>query len=231
MAAIGNATKHGFLVREGDALERLAKVSKITFDKTGTLTFGTPKGIAVESVSAFEKDDIFALTAAAEQFSEHPLGKAIVKCYGRKPQAAEEFRMIPGEGVTAKVDSKRIKAGNLKMITGNGDISLFPSLVSGTERYLNEGSTVIYVAVDDELAGYIVLSDTVREESAAMIEALGKIGVEPVLLTGDNQNAASAIAGILNPVIGVLVHNAGSVFVIINSSLLLGWKGKRVFEK
>lgn len=337
MAAIGNATKHGFLVREGDALERLAKVSKITFDKTGTLTFGTPKVIAVESVSAFEKDDIFALTAAAEQFSEHPLGKAIVKCYGRKPQAAEEFRMIPGEGVIAKADGKRIKAGNLKMITGNGDISLSPSLVSGTERYLNEGSTVIYVAVDEELAGYIVLSDTVREESAAMIEELGKIGVEPVLLTGDNQNAASAIAGqlhiekvhanclpedklkwirsyqekkeavcmigdgvndapalkmadvgiamggvgsdiavdaadialvddevkelphllalskrmmatikwnltfsmalnflaialaitgILNPVIGALVHNAGSVFVIINSSLLLGWKGK-----
>lgn len=142
MAAIGNATKHGFLVREGDALERLAKVSKITFDKTGTLTFGTPKVIAVESVSAFGKDDIFALTAAAEQFSEHPLGKAIVKCYGRKLQAAAEFRMIPGEGVTAKADGKRIKAGNLRMITGNGDISFSPSLVSGTERYLNEGSTV-----------------------------------------------------------------------------------------
>lgn len=335
MAAIGNATKHGFLVREGDALERLAKVSKITFDKTGTLTYGTPKVIAVESVSAYEKDDIFALTAAAEQFSEHPLGKAIVKCYGRKPQAAEEFRMVPGEGVTARVDGKRIKAGNLKMIAGNETILLSPSLASGSGRYLNEGSTVIYVAVDEVIAGYIVLSDTVREESAAMIEALGQIGVEPVLLTGDNQNAASAIArqlhiekvhanclpedklkwigtyqekkeavcmigdgvndapalkmadvgiamggvgsdiavdaadialvddevkelphllalskrmmatikwnltfsmalnflaialaitGILNPVIGALVHNAGSVFVIINSALLLGWK-------
>lgn len=338
MAAIGNATRHGFLVREGDALERLANVSKISFDKTGTLTYGTPKVIAVESVSAYGKDDIFALTAAAEQFSEHPLGKAIVKCYGRKPQAAEEFCMFPGAGVTARVDGKRIKAGNLKMIAGNGDILLSPSLASRAGRYLNEGSTVSYVAVNDELAGYLVLSDTVREESAAMIEALGKIGVEPVLLTGDNQNAASAIAGqlhiekvhanclpedklkwigfyqkkkeavcmigdgvndapalkmadvgiamggvgsdiavdaadialvddeikelphllalskrmmatikwnltfsmalnflaialaitgILNPVIGALVHNAGSVFVIINSSLLLGWKGKR----
>ncbi|MDO4339035.1 MAG: cation-translocating P-type ATPase [Eubacteriales bacterium] len=339
MAAIGNATRHGFLVREGDALERLAKVSKITFDKTGTLTYGTPKVIAAESVSDLEKDDIFALTAAAEQFSEHPLGKAIVKCYGRKPQAAEEFRMVPGEGVTARVAGKWVKAGNLKMIAGDGAALLSPSLASGAGRYLNEGSTVIYVAVDDELAGYLVLSDTVREESAAMIAALGKIGVEPVLLTGDNQNAASAIAqqlhiekvhanclpedklkwirsyqekkeavcmigdgvndapalktadvgiamggvgsdiavdaadialvddevkelphllalsrrmmatikwnltfsmilnflaialaitGILNPVIGALVHNAGSVFVIINSSLLLGWKEKRV---
>lgn len=87
MAAIGNATKHGFLVREGDTLECLANVTKITFDKTGTLTYGTPKVIAVESVSARGKDDIFALIAAAEQFSEHSLGKAIVKCYGRKPQA------------------------------------------------------------------------------------------------------------------------------------------------
>lgn len=111
MAAIGNATKHGFLVREGDALERLAKVSKITFDKTGTLTYGTPKVTAVESVSAYGEDDIFALAAAAEQFSEHPLGKAIVKCYGGKLQTARAFQMIPGEGVTAWVDGKQIKAG------------------------------------------------------------------------------------------------------------------------
>lgn len=194
MAAIGNATKHGFLVREGDALERLAKVSKSTFDKTGTLTYGTPKVTAVETVSSYTKDDIFALTAAAEQFSEHPLGKAIVKCYGSKPLTAENFKMIPGEGVTASVEGKQIKAGNLKLIYRNDSLQLPHSFAAATGKYLNEGSTVIYVAVDDTLAGYIVLSDTVRKESRQMIEALGEIGVQPVLLTGDNQNAAAAIA-------------------------------------
>ncbi len=337
MAAIGNATKHGFLVREGDALERLAKVSKITFDKTGTLTYGTPKVTAVETLSDYSKEEVFALTAAAEQFSEHPLGKAIVKSYGRKPQTAEEFKMIPGEGVTALVEGKQIKAGNLKLICGNEELQHSHFLATGAEKYLNEGSTVIYIAVDDTLAGYIVLSDTIREESRQMIDALGTIGVQPVLLTGDNQNAAIAIAkqlhmkkvhanclpedklkwiasyqekkeavcmigdgvndapalkaadvgiamggvgsdiavdaadialvddevkelphllalsrrmmttiklnltfsmtlnflaialaitGVLNPVIGALVHNAGSVVVIINSALLLKWKKK-----
>ena len=192
MAAIGNATKHGFLVREGDALERLAKVSKITFDKTGTLTYGTPKVTAVKSVSDYSENEIYSFAAAAEQMSEHPLGKAIVRCYGEKPAASENFVMIPGEGVTATVDGKVIKAGNLKLLK---DVSISKELANGAGKYLNEGSTVIYIAVDDVLAGYIVLSDTVREESRDMIAVLGKIGVQPVLLTGDNKNAADTIAG------------------------------------
>lgn len=336
MAAIGNATKHGFLVREGDALERLAKVSKITFDKTGTLTYGTPKVTAVKSVSSYTEDEIYAYAASAEQMSEHPLGKAIVKCYGlkagKKPTACENFKMSLGEGVTATIDEKRIKAGNLKLLEG---IEMSGDLAASTGKYLNEGSTVIYIAVDDILAGYIVLSDTIREESVQMIDNLTTLGVTPVLLTGDNPNAANAIGqklhigeihasclpedkltcienyqnggesvcmigdgindapalkkanvgiamggigsdiavdaadialvddevkelphlfalskrmmttikinmifsmglnflaialaitGILNPVVGALVHNAGSVVVIINSALLLKWK-------
>src|SRR5699024_8968011 len=116
MAAIGNATKHGFLVREGDALDRLSKVSKVTFDKTGTLTYGTPKVTAVKSVSDYSEDEIYDFAAAAEQMSEHPLGKAIVKCYGKKPKECTDFKMIPGEGVTALVDGKVIRAGNLKLL-------------------------------------------------------------------------------------------------------------------
>ncbi len=335
MAAIGNATKHGFLVREGDALERLAEVSKITFDKTGTLTYGTPKVTAVESVSDYSENEIFAFAAAAEQMSEHPLGKAIVRCYDKKPATCENFKMSLGEGVTATVDKKVVRAGNLKLLE---DISISRELANGAGKHLNEGSTVIYIAIDEVLAGYIVLSDTVREESRDMITALGKIGVQPVLLTGDNKNAADAIAdqlgisevhanclpedklnyiggyqesgyavcmigdgindapalkkanvgiamggvgsdiavdaadvalvddeikelphllslskrmmttikvnlsfsmglnflaivlaitGLLGPVIGALVHNAGSVLVIINSALLLNWKSNK----
>lgn len=195
MAAIGNATKHGFLVREGDALERLAKVTKITFDKTGTLTYGTPRVIAVESVSEYSKDEVYAYAASAEQMSEHPLGKAIVHSFGAKPTIAEDFNMIPGEGVTATVGAKHIKAGNLKLL---GNVPLSKELAAGAGKFLNVGSTVIYVAVDDVLAGYIVLADTIREESVQMIDRLHRLGVTPVLLTGDNKNAADAIGGKLH---------------------------------
>lgn len=333
-AAIGNAAKHGFLVKEGDALERLAKVTKITFDKTGTLTYGTPKVIAVESISEYTGNEIYRYAACAEKLSEHPLGKAIVRCYGNKIGEAKDFKMIPGEGVSALVDGKRIKAGNLKLLK---DICFFEEPTMKINGYLNKGCTVIYVSVDDIFAGYIVLSDTIRMESVKMIERLHNIGVTPVLMTGDNINAAEAIggklciyeiyanclpedklnyidsyrsdgeyvcmigdgindapalkkadvgiamggmgsdiaveaadialvddeikelphlfalskrmmvtvklnmifsmvlnfisivlaiAGVLNPIIGALVHNAGSVLVIINSALLLKWKKK-----
>ncbi len=197
MAAIGNATKHGFLVREGDALERLAKVSRITFDKTGTLTYGTPKVIAVESLSAYDKDKIFAFAAAAEQLSEHPLGKAVVRCYkadiGLDISPVQNFQMIPGKGVTATVEGRTIKAGNLKLLSKSEDLQLSHALAGSVGKYLNDGSTVIYVSVDDVLVGYIVLSDTLREESVQMIDSLIHLGVQPVLLTGDNQNSANTI--------------------------------------
>ena len=195
MAAIGNATKHGFLVREGDALERLAKVSKITFDKTGTLTCGTPKVIAVESVSEYGNGEVYAYAAAAEQLSEHPLGKAIVQCYRKETKAellsSENFRMIPGEGVTAVVDGKLVRAGNLKLLDG---VTLTAELAKNVSKYLNDGCTVTYVAIENTLAGYLVLSDTVRNESADMIRSINSLGIQPVLLTGDNQNAAEAIS-------------------------------------
>ena len=334
MAAIGNATKHGFLVREGDALERLSKVSKVTFDKTGTLTYGTPTVTAVKSVSDYSEDEIYDFAAAAEQMSEHPLGKAIVKCYGKKPKECTDFKMIPGEGVTALVDGKVIRAGNLKLLR---ETCLSKALAENAGKYINQGNTVIYIAVENMLAGFIVLSDTLRKESKQMIQSLRKTGVEPILLTGDHQKTANniaealsihkvhancmpedklnyidtyqkngdivcmigdgindapalkkanigiamggigsdiavdaadialvddeikelphlltlskrmmttiklnltfsmglnllaiilAIAGFLGPVIGALVHNAGSVVVILNSALLLKWKQK-----
>lgn len=202
MAAIGNATKHGFLVREGDALERLAKVNKITFDKTGTLTYGTPKVIAVECAHGYSRKEIYSFAAAAERLSEHPLGKAIVGCYKAENisaiPTAENFKMTPGEGVSAVVNGRLIKAGNIKMLLNSEDTGRLGELTDGAEKYLNEGCTVVYVSVDDVPAGYIVLSDTIREESGGMIESLKLLGVQPVLLTGDNQNAAGAIAKRLN---------------------------------
>ena len=334
MAAIGNATKHGFLVREGDALERLASVTKITFDKTGTLTYGTPVVTAVVSLGTYSEDEVYSLAAAAEKLSEHPLGKAIVKYWGKPVQDAEGFRMVPGQGVSAMIAGKAVLAGNVRLLSEHG--VLFDPAVG--EKYDAQGCTVIYIAVEGALAGFIVLADKLREESAAMIDRIKEIGIQPVLLTGDNENAASSIAdelhitelraaclpedklvyigksqsegdvicmigdgvndapalkkanvgiamggvgsdiaidaadialvddevkelphllalsrhmmttiklnltfsmtlnfiaitlaitGVLTPVVGALVHNAGSVLVIINSSLLLKWKQYR----
>ena len=199
MAAIGNATKHGFLVREGDALERLAKAKVIAFDKTGTLTYGTPEVVAVHGVSdEFDQTEIYRLAASAEQLSEHPLGKAIVSCYkktGAVPAEAEDFQMIPGRGVCAKAEGKTVLAGNPELLREHG-VAL--SSAQEAEEYVRQGCTVTYVAIDGVFAGFLALSDTLRKESAATIASLSALGVQPVLLTGDHENAAKTIAGKLN---------------------------------
>ena len=195
MAAIGNATKHGFLVREGDALERLAKAKIIAFDKTGTLTYGTPEVVAVVSVSeACGKDALYRLAASAEQLSEHPPGKAIVRCCRRDGGVlaeAQDFRMIPGRGVRAQVEGKTVLAGSPELLREQGAPMEMPA---AADTYLQQGCTVTYVAVDGEFAGFLALSDTLRQESATITE-LSRLGVRPVLLTGDHENAARTIAG------------------------------------
>ena len=251
MAAIGNATKHGFLVREGDALERLARVKVIAFDKTGTLTYGTPKVVAAVSNSEnYNNNDIYRLAASAEQLSEHPLGKAIVNCCKREGAVlskAEDFQMIPGRGVCAVVDGKKVLAGNPELLKENGvdvDVHIkecvdvgsenagskevLATLAKGEEnssanfsdakiskelspkntekfqdnfnpeQYIKLGCTVTYVAIDGNYAGFIALSDTLREESTAMIDSLNSLSVQSVLLTGDHENAAKTIASQLH---------------------------------
>lgn len=197
MAAIGNATKHGFLVREGDALERLAQVQILSFDKTGTLTYGTPEVIAVKSVCAdYSDQSLYRLAASAELMSEHPLGKAVVRGYSGimedPPAENTDFQMIPGRGVSAMVEGRRVLAGNRKLLEENCVAFVVPEEANA---YIQEGSTAIYVAVDGKFVGYIALADTLRQESAGMIRRLSSLNVEPILLTGDHENAAKTIAG------------------------------------
>ncbi len=195
MAAIGNAAKHGFLVREGDALERLARVKVIAFDKTGTVTCGVPEVAAVESVSdAFDRDEIYRLAASSEQLSEHPLGKAIVRCYKRTGATVAEvsdFQMLPGRGVCAKAEGRTILAGNAELLREHG---ITVAAIPAVEACRRQGCTITYVAVDGAPAGFLALSDTLRKESAATIAALSRLGVKPVLLTGDHENAAETMA-------------------------------------
>ncbi|MDO5378852.1 MAG: cation-translocating P-type ATPase, partial [Clostridia bacterium] len=199
MAAIGNATKHGFLVREGDALERLARVSKIAFDKTGTLTFGTPEVVGLESFDGerWSPERLFSLAAAAEARSEHPLGQAIVRGYRARFQGAiapaARFRMLPGRGIWAEVDGMTVLAGNREMLEEN-QIRCGEEQREAARRYLDQGCTVVYLAVDRTLIGMIALSDTLRANAAEMIGKIKQAGVQPVLLTGDNENAARHMA-------------------------------------
>ena len=221
MAGIGNASKHGFLVREGDALERLAGVSKITFDKTGTLTPGTPKVVYVKSIRPdLTDEDLYALSAAAEELSEHPLGRAVVQSFKKDTNAkdlpsCESFQMIPGRGVLAVINGRRIAAGNMPMIkeevvkgSGKEDKALCSaSQAEGStaealrdisemaDEWLKRGCTVIYAAIGGEPAGFLAFSDTVRKKAPDMIRRLCLLKVQPVLLTGDNENAAADIAG------------------------------------
>ena len=199
MAAIGNATRHGFLVREGDALERLASVSRVTFDKTGTLTQGTPAVTAVRTLdSTLSWQEVYALAAGAESRSEHPLGKAVAACWqeehpGETAPQAEDFQMLPGRGVRAAVGGRLVLAGSPALLRGE-KISLTADAEAQAAPWLERGCTLIYLAADGRLAGFLALSDQVRPQAAEAIQGVKAAGVTPVLLTGDHESAARHIA-------------------------------------
>ncbi|NLN97554.1 MAG: cation-translocating P-type ATPase [Eubacteriaceae bacterium] len=197
VAAIGNASKQGFLVREGDALERLGTVDTVAFDKTGTLTTGNLKVAEVVSITPNLSDgDLYRLVAGAEQHSEHPLGQAIVtsyqKEYGQIPEASY-FSMQPGLGIAAEVMGQAVLAGNLNWLKDKS-VALMPDMLHMSEEAMQMGYTVIYVAVNGQAVGYLTLSDTVRPESKKLISDIQALGYEPVLLTGDHRGVAERIA-------------------------------------
>ena len=239
MAAIGNATKHGFLVREGDALERLAAVKKITFDKTGTLTYGTPRVVLVHSaLPSLTDSELYRLCAAAERYSEHPLGKAITHCCqqetGEALEEGENFQMVPGRGVSARVDEKVILAGNAELLAEH-HIAIPEEAAKAADTQLSQGCTVTYTAVDGvgsdiavDAADIALVDDEVKE--LPHLIALSKRMMRTIKLnitfslTLNFIAIVLAIIGTLNPDVGALVHNAGSVLVITNSALLLKWR-------
>ena len=200
MAGIGNASKYGILISQGDALERLAKVTRIAFDKTGTLTYGKPSVSQVESCSTgIDKDRLLELTASAELRSEHPLGKTIVAQYrqahGQSPAEPEAFQLLPGRGVTATVHGYEVFAGNEAMIAGHG-LAMPDQLAKSANAAKAVGNTVLYVMDKQHLIGMIALSDTLRPDAAQTIREIKATGTKTILLTGDAQQAADHVAGI-----------------------------------
>lgn len=200
MAGIGNATKFGILIREGDALERLASVKRIAFDKTGTLTYGKPDVAAAESFDPDISDEqLLSLAASAELRSEHPLGKAVVARYKAASNAPlpepNDFQMLAGRGVSAVVDGHMMLAGNAELLR-DYSIPLPQAIVDRADTYRNDGCTIIFVSVDGHASGFIALSDTLRPDAVDMVRRIERIGVKSILLTGDNRHAASHMAKI-----------------------------------
>ena len=194
LAGIGNAAKYGMIIRSGDALERLSKIKRIAFDKTGTLTYGKPHVTDVVSLDdQYGKDEILRIAASAEKLSEHPLGKAIVAGYEGELYEAADFKVIAGRGISAKVQCKNVLAGKADFMQSEGvDIKEAGKLA---EKCFNDGATVIYLALDGVLKGFVALADTIREDSADTIKKLINYSITPMLLTGDNEQAAGTIAG------------------------------------
>jgi len=184
MAAIGNLTKYGILVKDGESIEELAQVSELVFDKTGTLTYGTPE---VVKVTSDNPDEMMHLLASLESRSEHPIAKAIVRHYGENDLAdVEEFKMKIGMGVTGYVDGSKIIAGNRRLLESEQ--------IPMTERIPANNEIEIIVAKNREILGKVLLADTLRESSKQTIKKLKRLRVKTTLLTGDNEKTANLIA-------------------------------------
>lgn len=200
MAGIGNAAKYGIIIRSGDVLERISKIRHITFDKTGTLTYGKLKIIAVHSFNAeITKDKLLYYAASLEQRSEHPIGKAIISYYrslGGDVKEPQQFSLLAGQGIRAFIDDADVIIGKAELLKNSG-VFISKQEQDETDIYLNKGATTVFVGINNIAAGFLVLSDTVREDAAKMVSRLKRLSIEPILLTGDNQHAAMYIADII----------------------------------
>ena len=197
MAAIGQATKHGVIIKSGEALEKMGKVDTIAFDKTGTLTYGR---LDVSDMISFDESisetDLLSLAASAEAKSEHPLGKAIVAYAKAKEVPLVEstaFRMTTGKGIFAEVDNRRLRCGNEKFLTEKG-VSIDNKVQSALERLRTQGKASILIAEGQKCIGVIALSDVLRPEAKDMVSRLSDMHTRTVLLTGDHQKTADYFA-------------------------------------
>lgn len=197
MAAIGQATKHGIIIKSGEALERMGKVDTVAFDKTGTLTNGS---LTVTDIYPFtdtiDKAALLRYTASAENYSEHPLAKAVTayaKQENIEPLEVENFHMVPGKGISAVIRGGKLFCGNEAFLKEQ-QIDIDDAAEQILERFRNEGKAVILVADTAKLLGAVTLSDTLRDTAADVIEKLRKMGTRAVLLTGDHKRAAQYFA-------------------------------------
>ncbi|MCQ3973431.1 MAG: heavy metal translocating P-type ATPase [Anaerolineae bacterium] len=192
---IGLGAQNGILIRSGDALQTAERLKTIILDKTGTITIGKPSLTDVVLAPGQNESEVLWLAASVEKSSEHPLALAIVEgaqARGLKLSNVQSFDAIPGHGVSATVEGRHLLIGNVKLMNREG-IAL-GSLEEKSKALADDGKTPMYVAIDGQAAGIIAVADTVKEDSTAAIAALKKMGLEVVMITGDNERTAQAIA-------------------------------------
>lgn len=195
MVGTGKGAEHGVLIKSAAALELLHKARTVVLDKTGTLTIGRPVVTDVVPAGGMSTDDLLALAAAAEQGSEHPLGEAIVtraKELGLGLPPVSDFRAVPGHGIEARTGGQRVLLGNARLLSERG-VPL-GGLETVARRLTEEGKTAMYAALDAVAVGVIVVADVLKPEARQTVSTLHEMGIEVVMLTGDNRATGEAIA-------------------------------------
>lgn len=195
MVGVGKAAEHGILIRSGEALQRAGQLSTVVLDKTGTVTLGQPRVTAVETGAGVAEDELLRLAASLEAGSEHPLAEAVVESArgrGLALAAAEGFAATAGGGVAGTVDGRWVALGNPRFLTAQG-IELRDWRARG-EALAAQAQTPLYVAVDGRVAGVLGVSDPIKPEARAAIEAMHAAGLKVVMLTGDHRVTAAAVA-------------------------------------
>ena len=195
MVGTGRGATSGVLVKNAEALELTEKIDTLVVDKTGTLTLGKPKLIAVHSVNGFDEQQVLQLAAALERGSEHPLAAAIVE--GAKERelvlpAAEQFQSHTGKGVTGRIEERKVVLGNAALLQDSGVGTA--ALEQVADKHRAEGEGVMFVAIDRQLAGLVVVADPIKESAAGAVAELQRTGVHVVMMTGDNCRTAEAVA-------------------------------------
>ena len=195
MVGVGRGAQAGVLIKNAEALERMEKVNTLVVDKTGTLTEGKPKVVAIVPAGGFDETDILRLAATVERASEHPLADAIVRAANERKLdlgKVEAFDSPTGKGATGKVDGKAVVLGNANFLHSLGIDT--QALNDQGERLRGEGATVINMAVDGRLAGLFAIADPVKASTPQALKALAAEGIKVIMLTGDNQTTANAVA-------------------------------------
>ena len=195
MVGTGKGAEKGILIKGGESLETAHKLDTIVFDKTGTLTKGEPEITDIVTINAYSEEEILKYAASAEKVSEHPLGEAIIKRAREKKielHDPKNFNAIEGHGIEAEVDGKKVLLGNLKLMQKQQIV--VRNLEEKAEELAGDGKTPIYVSLEGKAAGLIAVADTLKENSLQAVEKLKKLGLEVIMLTGDNKKTAEAIA-------------------------------------
>jgi Cu+-exporting ATPase len=199
MVGTGKGAEYGILIKGGEALEGTHKINSIIFDKTGTITQGKPEVTDIVTIDTNEKKRILQFAASAERGSEHPLGEAIVQ-HAEKDNIeflqVDKFTAIPGHGIEVEIAGINVLLGNKKLMLDR-KISL-EQLEVDSDKLASEGKTPMYISIEDKVAGIIAVADVVKESSAKAIEKLHEMGIEVVMITGDNRRTADAIASLVN---------------------------------